>query len=108
VDGVLVQRHLGTFKHGDLQTIVVTFFSHYRKSHSIRGVTDVRLLVDAATGRHRVPDVMVLKASFKRSDVITDVPVVIVEVKSRDDTMDDLLERCFDYEKMGVRYPLVR
>ena len=107
VDGVLLERNVGTFKHGRLQKLVIVFFEQFEESQGIEALPDVRLLVNSATGRHRVPDVMVLKAPFMKDDVITDVPVVIVEVKSPDDTMDDLLERCFDYEKMGVRYPLV-
>ena len=31
-----------------------------------------------------------------------DVPAIIVEIKSPDDTFDDVVDRCFDYEKLTV------
>jgi Uma2 family endonuclease len=33
---------------------------------------------------------------------VTDVPAIIVEIKSPDDTFDDIVDRCFDYEKLTV------
>ena len=39
--------------------------------------------------------------------MVVDVPVVIVEIKSPEDTLDDLLDRCFDYEKLAVKNILV-
>jgi hypothetical protein len=36
-----------------------------------------------------------------------DVPVIIVEVKSPDDTLDDIIHRSFDYEGFKVRHILM-
>jgi Uma2 family endonuclease len=107
VDGVLVERNVGTQKHGGLQFIVAKYFDRFQKSHGIHTFIEVRLLVNAATGRHRIPDVQVLQIPFKRDRVVVDVPVVIVEIKSPEDTLDDLLDRCFDYEKLAVKNILV-
>jgi len=102
VDGVLLERHVGTQRHAFLQGILVVFFSRYRKSHRIYAFPECRLLVNAATGRHRIPDVMVLEAPYVKGKVAVDVPAITVEIKSPDDTFDDLVDRCFDYEKLGV------
>jgi Uma2 family endonuclease len=45
---------------------------------------------------------MVLEAPYAKGKVVVDVPAITVEVKSPDDTFDDLVDRCFDYEKLGV------
>jgi Uma2 family endonuclease len=107
IDGVLVRRNVGTQLHGLLQTILAVYFWQYRKSHRIQVFTETRLLVNVATGRHRVPDIMVVERPFQRGRVVVDVPAAVVEIKSPDDTFDDILDRCFDYEKCGVRNILV-
>jgi Uma2 family endonuclease len=102
VDGVLLERHVGTQRHGMLQALLAMFFGQYRKSHKIRVFTETRLLVDVASGRHRIPDVMVLEVPYTAGKVVVDVPAIVVEIKSPDDTFDDLVDRCFDYEKLSV------
>ena len=101
VNGVLVERNVGTQLHGLLQTLVAIFFSQYRKTHRIKVFTETRLLVDAATNRYRIPDVLVLRIPYQKGKVVTDVPAVVVEIKSPDDTFDDIVDRCFDYENLN-------
>ena len=107
VDGALVRRNVGTQLHGLLLAIVAAYFGQYRKSHGIKVFTAARLLVDATSRRHRVPDVMVLNSPCTKGKVVVDVPAIIVEIKSPDDTFDDVVSRCFDYEKLGVGNILV-
>lgn len=107
VDGVLLERNVGTPGHGRLQFIVARFFEQYRSSHLLYAFLEVRLLVNPTTGRHRIPDVMVLQGPYRKGKAITDVPVIVVEIKSPDDTLDDIIDRCFDYEHLQVRHILV-
>ncbi len=107
VDGVPVERNVGTPKHSDLQGILIGFFRQFRSSHSIKVFPEARLRVDAATGRHRIPDVMIVEIPYHKDKVIVDVPAIIVEVKSPDDSFDDVIERCIDYERLGVPHILV-
>lgn len=102
VDGVLLERNVGTQRHGMLQALLAMFFGQYRKSHRIAVFAETRLLVDAASGRHRIPDFMVLEVPYRQGKVVVDVPAIVVEVKSPDDTFDDIVDRCFDYEKLTV------
>src|SRR5437773_1153843 len=60
VDGVLVRRNVGTQQHGSLQGRLVVYFDQYRRSHRLKVFPETRLLVNATTGRHRVPDIMVV------------------------------------------------
>lgn len=107
VDGVLLERHAGTQLHGLLQTILGVFFSQYRRSHHIRVFTETRLLVDVATSRHRIPDLMVLALPYTKGKAVVDVPAIVVEIKSPDDTFDDIVDRCFDYENLTVGHIVV-
>jgi Uma2 family endonuclease len=106
VDGVLVRRNVGTILHGILQNIVGVFFAQYRKSHLIRACTETRLRVDTS-GIYRVPDVLVLEIPYERGKAVTDVPAIVVEIKSPKDTFDEIVGRCFEYETLGIRNILV-
>jgi Uma2 family endonuclease len=101
VDGVLVRRNVGTQFHGMLQAIVGAFFGQYRKSHRISVFIATRLHVDTR-GNHRVPDVLVLEIPYRKGKVVTDVPAIVVEIQSPNDTFDDIVDKCFEYEKLGV------
>jgi Uma2 family endonuclease len=101
VDGVLVERNMGTPPHGRLQVIVGSYFRQYRKSHRIVVFADARLQV-RPQGDYRLPDVMVLEAPYRSGKAATDVPAVIVEIKSPDDTFDDIVDKCFEYEALGT------
>jgi len=70
VDGVLVRRNAGTQSHGLLQTILAIYFGQYRKSHGIKVFTETRLQVDRTTGRHLIPDVMVLEMPYQKGKVV--------------------------------------
>jgi Uma2 family endonuclease len=107
VDGVLVRRNVGSQRHGRLQMLLGAYFERVRERFQIFVFGDTRLLVDQSTGRHRIPDVTVLCPPYQKGKVIVDVPVIVVEIKSPDDTFDDIVDRCFDYEAMGVPHILV-
>src|SRR5439155_5805364 len=101
VEGVLVRRHVGTQRHGLLQSRIVIFFGQQEKSHRIRVFAETRLRIDAK-GSHRIPDVMVLEIPYKKGKVVVDVPAIVIEIKSPDDTFDDIVDRCFDYQRLSA------
>ena len=102
VDGVLVRRNVGTQLHGLFQTILSGYFREFRHSHRIRVFTETRLLVHAAAGRHRIPDVMVVGVPYQKGKAVVDVPAIVIEIQSPDDTFDDIIDRCLDYEGLTV------
>ncbi len=104
VDGVLVRRNVGTQLHGLLQTIVGAYLRQYRRSDRLKVFMETRLLVK---GHYRIPDVMVLQPPYRKGRVVTDVPIVAIEIKSPDDTFDDIVDKCFEYESLGVGNILV-
>jgi Uma2 family endonuclease len=103
VDGELVERNLGTQDHADLAAILSDYLREFRQSHSWKVFVDVRLLVNAAMNKHRIPDVLVLKRPYTKGQVVVDIPLVTIEIKSPEDTFDDILEKCFEYSTLGVR-----
>jgi Uma2 family endonuclease len=105
VDGLLVERNVGTQRHSLLQSLVIIYFGQYRKSHRIRVFPEVRLQVGAR--RHRIPDVLVLEIPYNHGKLVTDVPAITVEIKSSDDTFDYIFDKCVEYEALGVRNILV-
>jgi Uma2 family endonuclease len=105
VDGALVERNVGTKRHGRLQILVGSYFEKFGESHRIQAFGDTRLRV--AVGRHRLPDILVLEPPFQEEQVVTDVPVITVEIKSPEDTFDDIVDKCFEYAALGVRNILV-
>ena len=102
VDGELVRRNVGTPRHGWLQGIVVSYFRQFRESHRINAFVDARLLVDSTTGRHRIPDVMVLETPHRMGKVVLDVPVIVVEIKSPEDTFDDIVDLRPDHKRAWI------
>jgi Uma2 family endonuclease len=107
VDGVLVRRNVGTQQHGLLQALLASYFGRLRKSHKIEVFTATRLVVNVRLGRYRIPDVMALETPYKRGKVVKDVPAIVIEIKSPDDTFDDIVDKCFEYESLGVPNILV-
>lgn len=105
VDGVLVERNVGTPPHTELQLIVGSYFRQYRKSHRIKAFTEARVRI--AARRHRIPDVCVVQLPCQSSKVITDIPLITVEIQSPDDTFAEITGKCFEYKALGVLNILV-
>ena len=105
VDGALVERNVGSLSHSVLQAVIVLYLGKFQESHQIRVCTAGRLRIDSE--RHRIPDVLVLERPYHRGKVVTDIPAITVEIKSPDDKFDDIIDKCFEYETLGVRNILV-
>ena len=105
VEGMLVERNVGTQRHSLLQSLVIMYFGQHRKSHRLKVFTEARLQVGAR--RHRIPDVLALEIPYTQGKIITDIPVITVEIKSPDDTFDEIVDKCFEYETLGVGNILV-
>ena len=101
VDGVLAGRNLGTQLHSLLQTIVTIYLGQFRKMHRLSIFSECRLLV-ANTGRYRIPDIMVVEHPYPKGRVVTDVPAVVIEIKSPEDTLDEVIGKCLEYAGLGV------
>jgi Uma2 family endonuclease len=82
-----------------LQWLLARWFGTHEKQWGITGSTEQRVRVSA--NRVRVPDLVVLAAGVQ-PDVLTDPPLLVIEILSPDDTYSDTQERAQDYRAMGV------
>jgi Uma2 family endonuclease len=105
VDGVLVERNSGTPLHSLAQVIAGSHLHQYRKSHALEVCMSVRVRLSAE--RYRVPDLLVLEKPYTRGKFVTDVPAITVEITSPEDTFDCVIDKCLEYETLGVRNILV-
>ena len=99
VDGEIRERNVGKWEHARLQWLLALWFGTHEKQWGITGSTGQRVRV--SENRVRVPDVVVL-ATGAQPDVLTDPPLLVIEILSPDDTYSDTQERAQDYREMGV------
>ena len=99
VDGVVVERNLGTRDHGWLQLAVAAYFFNRRRQWNITVITELRIRVKAT--RFRIPDVCVILGDTDEQ-VLTQPPFICIEVLSPKDRMKRVQERIDEYLEMGV------
>jgi Uma2 family endonuclease len=99
VDGEIRERNVGKWEHARVQWLLALWFGTHEKEWGITGSTEQRVRV--SENRVRVPDVVVLTAGAQ-PDVLTDPPLLVIEILSPDDSYSDTQERAQDYRAMGV------
>ena len=99
VDGEIRERNVGKWEDARLQWLLAAWFFSHEKEWGITGSTEQRVRV--AEKRVRVPDLVVLTAG-PQPDVLTDPPLLVIEILSTDDSYSDTQERTQDYRTMGV------
>jgi Uma2 family endonuclease len=100
VDGMMEERNLGEYDHGDLQGELTTLFRNHRSQWQVRTVPETRLQV--ALSRFRVPDVCVMPLSWEKTPIIREAPLLCLEVKSQGFSLKRERNRALDYLRMGV------
>jgi Uma2 family endonuclease len=100
LDGELRERNVGKWEHARVQWLLAHWFGSHEKEWAITGSTEQRVRV--SENRVRIPDLVVLTAG-PQPDVLTDPPLLVIEILSPDDTYSDTQERTQDYRAMGVK-----
>jgi Uma2 family endonuclease len=100
LDGVLEQRLMGEIDHADVQGTLYAFLHAHRNHWSIRSFVEAR--VQVAPTRFRIPDVCVMPATWQRTRIVREAPLLCVEVKSEGFTLKREITRAHDYLRMGV------
>jgi Uma2 family endonuclease len=100
VDGVVLERPLGQFDHANLQRVLVGLFFVHEQEWGVLGLPEQRLRVRPR--KYRVPDLLVLPLDYDRAQVVTIPPLLCIEIVSPDDRLPRILERCWEYNEMGV------
>jgi Uma2 family endonuclease len=103
VDGLVLERNLGTPGHSALQKILIVHLAAFETPMQIAVRPECRTRIEET--RYRVPDVLVMERPFRQNNrVLLDPPLLIIEILSPDDRMQETMQRFREYEKFGVRH----
>ena len=100
IDGELLERNVGKWEHARIQWLLAGWFGSNELEWNVMGSTEQRLQV--SPNRVRVPDLVVVRPG-PQPDILTQPPLLVIEILSPDDTYSDLQKRCQDYLGMGVQ-----
>ena len=100
IDGELLERNPGEFKHGRLQGVIGAWLVNRETRWHIKAAIEVRLKVSAR--RFRVPDVIVLSADAPEEQVVVTPPLLCIEILSPSDSLNEIWDRTQDYFAIGV------
>lgn len=99
IDGELRERNMGKWQHARIQYLVGAWFAQHESLWNAIGTTELRIRVSPT--RIRIADLAIVRPG-PHPDVLTDPPLLVIEVLSPDDTYSELQERSRDYQTMGV------
>ncbi len=101
LEGEVVERNMGEFWHGRLQTFFGFIFRLNEKNWKVLAATELR--VQVREERFRIPDVCVIRSENSGEQIVRTPPLICIEVLSKKDTLGELQERVNDYQAMGVQ-----
>src|SRR5688572_27082662 len=105
-DGALLERNSGTLPHSGLQELVQAHLRTFAREYGIRIVPGVRLKVSDT--RYRIPDVMVVSRPVDmKARAYDGTPLLIVEVLSPEDRLNDVVRKFKDYASLGVPHSIL-
>ena len=102
LDGVLVERNVGHYKHSKIQVLLVAAFLELGKRIPCHAAPELHLKL--AARRYRVADLAVFFGPEPGPDIPTMPPDLVVEVLSPDDRHKDLIEKLEEYRQWGVTH----
>ncbi len=105
VDGVLVEKRVGSRIHGLLQLLLAQLLLANQQRYGVRVYIEQH--IEIAPGRYRIPDVLVMAADHKREEILTQAPILTVEIVSRGEDWTDLTSKYKDHRRMGVETILI-
>ena len=100
VDGVLEDRNLGEMDHWRVQRALYDLLRPQEKAHGVYIAQELRVQVSAT--RFRVPDTCLLPADRLPARIVTEPPLLCIEVLSPEDRLPRMRTKCQDYLRMGV------
>ena len=100
VDGDVQERNLGETSHSAIQLFLGSFFSFNKGLWGLRALTECRVQVSPT--RFRVPDICVISLPARFESILTEPPLLCIEILSPEDTVTRTQSRFDDYLAMGV------
>jgi Uma2 family endonuclease len=99
INGELRERNVGLWTHARLLALLAAWCGRHEDEWGALGAISAR--VSVSTTRIRAPDLVLVRPG-PQPDVLTEPPVLVIEILSPDDTYSDTEERAADYQQMGV------
>ncbi|ADW69814.1 Uma2 family endonuclease [Granulicella tundricola] len=99
VDGELRGRNVGEWLHARSLALMASWIGGHENEWNVIGCISLR--VKTSSSRVRVPDLVVLRPRVQ-PDILTEPPLLVIEILSPGDSYWDLQERSRDYQAMGV------
>jgi Uma2 family endonuclease len=103
VDGQLVERNAGEWRHSLLQSLIAALLTPRGQSRFLT-FTEQRIQVSSNPARYRIPDVCVVALPYPPEPILTRPPHLAIEIASPDDRVADVLEKVAEYLKAGVSH----
>lgn len=104
-DGVIEERPAALSDHANWHGAVDRFFGSRRAEFGIRVRPSLRIRTGANT--IRVPDVAVLDRNLPVEQIVTHPPIAVFEILSPEDSLNRMMTKLADYERMGIKTILV-
>jgi len=95
-DGRLIEQPMTGMTHGTWCEAIM----HYLRGIGLRGIPEITTHV--AVGQWRLPDVLVLRPDAPEEEYPTHPPLIVFEVLSPGQDMEEMLIKLNAYEAMGV------
>jgi Uma2 family endonuclease len=105
VDGVIEERPVGEYDHSSWQHAIEFWFAQHAQKWAIRARPELR--VQVSKRRYRVPDVTILDRNLPIEQIITRPPIAVFEVLSPEDSLNRMMTKLADYERMGIKTILI-
>jgi Uma2 family endonuclease len=105
VDGVIEERPVGENDHSSWQFAIQQWFGRHLDEWAIRVRPELRIQV--ARTRFRVPDVTILDRNLPVEQIVTHAPIAVFEILSPEDSINRMMIKLADYERMGIKTILV-
>jgi Uma2 family endonuclease len=100
VDGEVLERNLGEYDHSRSQMRISAYFFNREKEWRIRVVPEQRVQVKPT--RFRIPDISVVLEESPVEAIFRQPPFLCIEILSKDDSFNSVIDRLDDYVAMGV------
>ncbi|HEV2325331.1 MAG TPA: Uma2 family endonuclease [Terracidiphilus sp.] len=101
-EGLIVERNLGEFEHSFLQIFLGTIFTTNIETWGVFGLTEQRMQI--APRKFRIPDLCVLRMGAAAEDILTNPPLIAIEIMSPEDTIRRATKKAAEYIQFGIEH----
>jgi Uma2 family endonuclease len=102
VDDHVEERSVGEGEHCSIQFEIAGYLREHAKRLNFRVWGEMRVRV--AERRYRVPDICVVQGRGSIPRILTEPPLIVIEVLSSEDRPGRVARRLRDFAAMGVRH----